>query len=84
MFPLRYLEHEAYSFNPGDVEDALFVMPSSIVVMADHGPGRDVGVPWGRRFCWSGSEVAKDHPKLTWCMSICRNTMPGDVFVAAV
>jgi hypothetical protein len=35
------------------------------MLMADHDPGRDDGGPLGRRFCWSGSEVFGDYPKLT-------------------
>jgi hypothetical protein len=39
--PLHNMEHGADSFDLGDNKDNWFIMPSSVVVTADHGPGRD-------------------------------------------
>ena len=63
--PLRNQEHGADAFEPGNNEDVWYVVPASIVVTADHGPGRDDGGPSGRRFCWLGSKVVNNHPKPT-------------------
>jgi hypothetical protein len=74
MTPLLNREHGTNAFNPGDHEDNCFVVPTSFVVTADHNPGRDDGGPLGRRFCWLGSEVDGNYPKLTWHMAMHRDT----------
>ncbi len=63
--PLCPLEHGAKSSNPCGDGDEFYAMFASVVVMADHGPGRDDGVLLGRRFCRSGLEVIGNYPKPT-------------------
>ncbi len=60
------MEHGADFFDPGDDEGNYVVEPASMVVTANHDPGRDDGGPLGRRVCWSGWEVVGDHPEPTW------------------
>jgi hypothetical protein len=72
--PLQNREHGADSFDPGDDEDNYFVKPASVVVTADHDPGRDDGGPLGRRVCWLGWEVVGNHPEPTWRTPMRRDT----------
>jgi hypothetical protein len=53
-------------------------VPASFVVTADHNPGRDDGGPLGQRFCWSGSEVVGNDPKLTQRTPMHRNITTVD------
>ena len=60
--PLRPPERGAKSSNPCGDGDEFFTMFASIMVMADHDPGRDDGGPMGRRFFWAGWEVVGNPP----------------------
>ncbi len=55
--PLSPPEHGAKSSNPCGDGNKFYAVFASVVVMADHNPGRDDGVLLGRRFCWLGLEV---------------------------
>ncbi len=45
--PLRNQEHGVDAFDTGNNKDVWYVVVASIVVTADHGPGRDDGGPSG-------------------------------------
>ncbi len=68
------MEHGADFFDPGDDEGDYVVEPASVVVTANHDPGRDDGGPLGRRVCRSGWEVVGNHPEPTWRTLMRRDT----------
>jgi hypothetical protein len=57
MPPLSNREHGAGAFDLGDDTVNCVVAPSSVVVVAGQGCGRDGVIPSGWRSCWSGLEV---------------------------
>jgi hypothetical protein len=63
--PLHPLECGAKSSDPCIYGNKFYAVFTSVVVMADHEPERDVGGLLGRRCCWSGLEVIGDYPKQT-------------------
>jgi hypothetical protein len=63
--PLCPPERGDKSSDPCGDGDKFYAVFTSVVVMADHDPGRDDGVLLGQRFCWSGLEVIGNYPKTT-------------------
>jgi hypothetical protein len=80
--PLQNPEREADVSNLGDGKDDSVAVPSSIVVTADHGPGRDDGGPSGRRKCRSGLAMVDERPEPTWRTPMLHGRMLGDSSVA--
>ncbi len=78
--PLRPPEHGAKSSDPCGDGVEFYAVFASIVVMADHNPGRDDGVLLGWRFCWLGLDAIGNYPKLTMRMPMHRDitTAGGD------
>ena len=74
MAPLQNREHGADAFDLGDDAVVCVVGPSSAVVAAGHGCGRDGVKPSGRRTFRSGWEVVGDHPEPIWRMPKRRDT----------
>jgi hypothetical protein len=71
--PLHPLQHRANSSDPCGDGNKFYALFASVVVMADHDPGRDDGVLLGWKFCWSGLEVIGDYPKLTRRTLMCHD-----------
>ena len=82
MAPLQNPEREADVSNLGDGEDDSVAVPSSVVVTADHGPGRDDGGPSGRRKCRSGLAMVDERPEPTRRTPMLHGRMLGDASVA--
>jgi hypothetical protein len=76
--PLGPPEGGAESSNPCSDGNKVCAVFASIVVMADHDPGRNDGVLLGRRFCWSGLEVIGDYPKPSRRTPMRRNITTAD------
>ena len=79
--PLQNREYRADSSDPGNDKGDHFVEPASVVITANHDPGRDDGGPLGWGDCRSGWEVVGDHPKPTWHMPMRRDTATAGVHV---
>ncbi len=75
--PLCPLEHGAKSSDQCVYGDKFYAVFASVMVMADHDPGRDDRGLLGWRFCWLGLEVIGDYPKPTR-----RMPMPRDITTA--
>jgi hypothetical protein len=81
--PPQNREHGAGAFDLGDNAVVCVVGPSSAVVAAGHGCGRDGVKPLGRRSFRSGSEVDDDNPKPSWHRPKCHGTELGDGVASA-
>ena len=71
MATLHDVEHGAGSVYLGGSDGVYFVVISSaVVVVVDHGHGRDVS--------WLGLEMGVENPEPTWYMLKCHGTMSSD------
>ncbi len=82
--PLLPLECGAKSSDPCGDGDKFYAIFASIMVMADHDPGREDGVLLGQRFCWSGGlEVIGNYPEPTQNTPMRRNiTLQAETLLA--
>ena len=76
--PLQNREHGADAFDLGDDAVVCVVDPSSAVVAAGHGCGRDGVIPSGRRTYRSGLGVDDDCPEPSWHRTMRHGTVLGD------
>ena len=73
MAPLQNREHGIDAFNLGDDAVVCVIGPTSAVVAAGHGCGRDGVKPSWRRTYWSGLVVDDNCPKPTWHRLMCHD-----------
>ena len=78
MAPFQNQKHGANAFDLGNNAVICVVGPSSAVVAAGHGCGRDVIIPSGWRTYRSELEVDNDCPEPSWHRSKLRGTVLGD------
>ncbi len=69
MAPLHDVECGARSVYPSDNDGVYVVVTSSaVVVVVDHGHGKDDGEPSGWTECRLGLEMSVENPEPTWRM----------------
>ena len=78
MALLQNREHGAGAFDLGNDAVVCVVDPSSTVVAAGHGCGRDGVKPSSRRSFWPGLVVDGVYPKRSWLRSMHHGTVLGD------
>jgi hypothetical protein len=79
MAPLHDVEHGARSVYPGNNDGVYVVVTSSaVVVVVDHGHGKDDGEPSGWTECWLGLEVSVENPEPAWRMPKRHSTTSAD------